>query len=156
ERVTSCTSASAPQKLGSPSIISGRCRNCIRVLLAWRERLPFQTALGALERPVNVVITGVTAAGVGLGQGQFVVDVGVAAAQAAPAGGAGAARLLLTEPALHRRYLRAGMVSNSAPARKTDSAGGSPPLSPRGRGAGGEGALPGKSQPPHPQPLSHE
>src|SRR5262249_25940527 len=85
-----------------PSAIAHRLLNedC---LPTGSERLPFEPALGALERPQHVVIGGVPGARVGLGQRHLVVDVGVLAAQPPAAGGTGSPPFQFAEPPFHPR-----------------------------------------------------
>src|SRR5262249_12213613 len=105
-------------------------------LAPWAERLPFQMALDALERLVDVVIGGVAGAGVGLGQGHLVVDLGVLVAQPAAARRTGPPRLLLAEPAQHRRPLRGRKIRHPRRPIKRDR-----PPRPRG-GPGGSNERP--------------
>src|SRR5437016_5082580 len=68
-------------------------------------RAPFEAAVRAFERPVDVVIATVTRAGVGLGQRHLIMNIGVLVAQAPAAGGTGAPGVLFAEPTFHGRPL---------------------------------------------------
>src|SRR2546427_10957187 len=68
-------------------------------------RAPFESAVGAFERPVDVVIAAIPRAGVGLGQRHLIMNIGVLVAQAPTAGSAGAPRVLFAEPTFHGRPL---------------------------------------------------
>ena len=65
------------------------------------KTLPFQPAVGALERSVDVVIAAVACARIGFGQGHFVVNVRVLVAQGPAAGSACPSSDVFTEPAFH-------------------------------------------------------
>jgi hypothetical protein len=62
---------------------------------------PFQTAIGTLQRVIDVVVARVSGTGVGLRNRHLIVTMGVVVAEAASAGSAGAFGILLTKPAHH-------------------------------------------------------
>ena len=72
------------------------------LLLYLLKTLPFEPAIGALQRPIDVVVAGISGTRIGFGEGHFIVNVCVLVAQAAAAGSACSSSDVFTEPALHK------------------------------------------------------
>jgi len=65
------------------------------------KSFPFQPAIGAFERPIDVVVTRISGACIGFGQSHFIVYVRVLMAKAAAAGSTCSSSVFFTEPAFH-------------------------------------------------------
>jgi hypothetical protein len=76
------------------------------ISLSRLKGFPFETALGTLERAVDVVIAGIAGTGVGLGQSHFIVLVGVLIAQTASTSRARSTCRFFAKPTLHGILLR--------------------------------------------------
>src|SRR5579871_3746101 len=68
-------------------------------------RLPFQAAIGALERSIHVIVAGIARACIRLGNRHFIMDVRVLVAQTPAAGRARSPGVTLTKPAFHNILL---------------------------------------------------